>query len=191
MQATYFDDAPTRAALLNFITTQLRLVLCEAGTGRPTSRDELASWLAPLDTRAVASCLRTEPESTAAALTGAIRRRAAELDPGEAIGDIIADSYGRLSFADRERLRLLTADLRRLAQDNDGTVLDRDLIAAGYSMGEQRRFVPLAQEVLARLDGRTVWRDASETQTAGERLRAIGARVADRRAASLTAAAGR
>lgn len=183
MQAAYFDDAPTRANILNFLTVQIATL-----PGLAITRTALAEWLAVLDTRALAKALRHDPAETADALAVAIRRRAAELDPGEAVGDLIADTYPRLAYADRERLRLLTMTVRRLAQENDGQVLDRDLSVEGFGAGEQKRFIAQAQELIAILDGRTVLRDGREI-TPVTRLAVIGEKIAQRRAAAREGAA--
>ena len=128
MQAAYFDDAPTRANILNFLTVQIATL-----PGLAITRTALAEWLAVLDTRALAKALR-------------------------------------------------------LAQENDGQVLDRDLSVEGFGAGEQQRFIAQAQELIAILDGRTVLRDGREI-TPVTRLAVIGEKIAQRRAAAREGAA--
>ena len=180
MQPAHFDDAPTRSALLTFLAAQLAESLAANTADR--ARAELSAWVAVLDLRTLAGCLRQTPERTADALTLAIRRRGAEIEPGEAIGDLIADTYPRQRHADRERLRLFTIAVQRLARDQDGTVTDKDLVSEGFGIAEQRRLMPMARELIAALEGRAVWRDGADAMPSGHRLREIGTRVAARQA---------
>ncbi len=166
------DPAAVRAALVTHLAVKLAPLFTSGHL-----RTDLATWLAPLSTLEIARCLRVGPEETAEGLTLSLLRDSTRRSPSLAIADVVALEHPK--HAERERLVTFTEAVQSLAKANDGAVTERDLFGVGYGLTESRRLMPLAQQVLAVVDGRAAPRRPVEA-TAADRLIEAGVRASAR-----------